>query len=165
MIGWAVYIVRRQCTVDRLNGWKRSPRKETKVAHEDFIKLIERVLEDPDFRQRVEAIKNGTQEEMMDELITIAADDGLVFTEEEVDELFRMHVASTPDDVTVELSEEELAMVAGGVGGNPQMVMSFNLQYLQLQGKFQHDNRQFGMISNIMRTRHETAKNAIGNVR
>ena len=165
MIGWAVYIVRRQRTVDRLSDSYLSLREETNVAHEDFIKLIERVLEDPEFRQRVEAIKNGTQEEMMGELITIAADDGLVFTEKEVDELFLMHVASSPGDVTVELSEEELAMVAGGVGGNTQMAMSFNLQYLQLQGKFQQDNRQFTAISNIMKTRHETAKNAIGNVR
>ncbi len=42
---------------------------------------------------------------------------------------------------------------------------SFNLQYLQLQNKIQSDNRQFTLLSNIMKTKHATAKNAINNVR
>jgi predicted ribosomally synthesized peptide with nif11-like leader len=148
-----------------LNGSDPSPRKEIKVAHEDFIKLIERVLEDPEFRKRVEAIKSGGPEEMMDELITIAADDGLVFTEKEVDELFMLHVAGSPGEVTVELSEEELEMVAGGVGGNVQMATSFNAQYQRLQGNMAHESSRYGALSNIMKTRHDTAKNAINNLR
>jgi hypothetical protein len=43
--------------------------------------------------------------------------------------------------------------------------MSFNLQYLQLQNSMQNENRQFTMVSNIMKTKHDTAKNAIGNIR
>lgn len=43
--------------------------------------------------------------------------------------------------------------------------MSFNLQYLNLQTKIQHENRQFTMISNIMKNKHDTAKNAINNIR
>ena len=43
--------------------------------------------------------------------------------------------------------------------------MSFNLQYLQLQNSMQNDNRQFTMVSNIMKTKHDTAKNSIQNVR
>lgn len=46
-----------------------------------------------------------------------------------------------------------------------EMNMSFNLQYLQLQQKMQSENRQFAMVSNIMKTKHDTAKNAINNVR
>jgi arginine decarboxylase-like protein len=46
-----------------------------------------------------------------------------------------------------------------------EMNMSFNLQYLQLQQKMQSDNRKFTTISNIMKTKHDTAKNAINNVR
>jgi hypothetical protein len=42
---------------------------------------------------------------------------------------------------------------------------SFNLQYLQLQEKIQMDTRQFTLISNIMKTKHDAAKNALGNVR
>ncbi|MEO1234904.1 MAG: hypothetical protein AAFZ18_39040 [Myxococcota bacterium] len=42
---------------------------------------------------------------------------------------------------------------------------SFNLQYLQLQEKIQVDTRQFNLISNIMKTKHDAAKNALNNVR
>ena len=46
-----------------------------------------------------------------------------------------------------------------------ELNMTFNMQYLQLQQKMQQDNRQFTMLSNIMKTKHDTAKNAISNVR
>ncbi|MFZ0715399.1 hypothetical protein [Mycobacterium sp.] len=42
--------------------------------------------------------------------------------------------------------------------------MSFNLQYLQLQNQMQNDNRQFTMVSNIMKTKHDTVKNTISNI-
>lgn len=45
------------------------------------------------------------------------------------------------------------------------MNASFNMQYLQLQSKMQNENRQFSMVSNIMKTKHDTVKNAISNVR
>ena len=43
--------------------------------------------------------------------------------------------------------------------------MSFNLQYLQLQNTMQNENRQFTMVSNIMKTKHDTVKNSISNIR
>ena len=43
--------------------------------------------------------------------------------------------------------------------------MSFNLQYLQLQNSMQNENRQFTMVSNIMKTKNDTAKNSIGNIK
>lgn len=43
--------------------------------------------------------------------------------------------------------------------------MSFNLQYLQLQNEMQNENRQFTMVSNIMKTKHDTVKNTISNIR
>lgn len=46
-----------------------------------------------------------------------------------------------------------------------EMNMSQNLQYLQLQQSMQQDNRQFTLVSNIMKVKHDTAKNAINNVR
>lgn len=46
-----------------------------------------------------------------------------------------------------------------------EMRMSFNLQYLQLQNSMQNENRQFTMISNIMKTKHDTVKNSINNIR
>lgn len=46
-----------------------------------------------------------------------------------------------------------------------EMMASFNLQYLQLQEKMQHENRSFTTISNVMKTKHDTAKASINNVR
>jgi hypothetical protein len=43
--------------------------------------------------------------------------------------------------------------------------MSFNLQYLQLQNQMQNENRAYTAVSNIMKTKHDTAKNSISNVR
>ena len=42
--------------------------------------------------------------------------------------------------------------------------MSFNMQYLQLQNSMQNENRQFTMVSNIMKTKHDTVKNTISNI-
>jgi hypothetical protein len=41
----------------------------------------------------------------------------------------------------------------------------FNVQYLQLQSQMQNENRSYTAISNIMKTKHDTAKNSISNVR
>ncbi len=43
--------------------------------------------------------------------------------------------------------------------------MSFNLQYLQLQEQMQNDNRQFTAVSNILKTKHDTVKNTISNIK
>jgi hypothetical protein len=49
--------------------------------------------------------------------------------------------------------------------GMQEMMASFNLQYLQLQEKMQQENRSFTSISNVMKTKHDTAKASINNVR
>ena len=46
-----------------------------------------------------------------------------------------------------------------------EMMASFNLQYLQLQNKMQAENRSYTTISNVMKTKHDTAKASIQNVR
>ncbi len=46
-----------------------------------------------------------------------------------------------------------------------EMQMGFNLQYLMLQNKISQENRQFTMVSSIMMSKHDTAKNSINNVR
>jgi hypothetical protein len=43
--------------------------------------------------------------------------------------------------------------------------MSYNLQYLQLQSQMQSENRSYTAVSNIMKTKHDTVKNSIGNIR
>ena len=46
-----------------------------------------------------------------------------------------------------------------------EMSQSFNLQYLDLQQQLQDENRRFTLVSNIMKTKHDTSKSAINNVR
>jgi hypothetical protein len=46
-----------------------------------------------------------------------------------------------------------------------EMTQSFNIQYLDLQKQMQDENRRFTLVSNIMKSKHDTAKNAINNVR
>ncbi len=43
--------------------------------------------------------------------------------------------------------------------------MSFNLQYLMLQNQVQNENRQFTAVSNVMKSKHDTVKNSISNIR
>jgi hypothetical protein len=45
-----------------------------------------------------------------------------------------------------------------------ELQTSFNLEYLQLQSSMQNENRQFKVVSNIMKTRHDTVKNSISNI-
>jgi hypothetical protein len=42
---------------------------------------------------------------------------------------------------------------------------NFSLQYLQLQQRQQNETRSYTAVSNIMKTKHDTAKNSINNVR
>ena len=42
---------------------------------------------------------------------------------------------------------------------------SFNMQYVKLQQYMQEENRSFTSVSNIMKSKHDTAKNSISNVR
>lgn len=46
-----------------------------------------------------------------------------------------------------------------------EMQMSFNMQYLQLQEQMQNESRRFSLLSNIMKTKHDTVRNSISNVR
>ena len=41
----------------------------------------------------------------------------------------------------------------------------FNLYYLQLQEQLAAENRQYSAMSNVLKARHDTVKNAIGNIR
>jgi hypothetical protein len=46
-----------------------------------------------------------------------------------------------------------------------EMQMSFSMQYLTLQEKMQNENRQYTTVSNVLKTKHDTVKNSINNVR
>jgi len=46
-----------------------------------------------------------------------------------------------------------------------RLLTQFNMQYLQIQSQMQNENRSYTAISNIMKTKHDTVKNSISNVR
>ena len=51
------------------------------------------------------------------------------------------------------------------VEGTLLQSQEFNLYYLQLQEQLSAENRAFSAMSNVLKTRHDTVKNAIGNIR
>ena len=61
--------------------------------------------------------------------------------------------------------EREAATLYRSTEEMQQINASFNLLYLQLQQRMQQENRQFTMISNIMKNKHDTVKNTINNIR
>jgi uncharacterized glyoxalase superfamily metalloenzyme YdcJ len=72
------------------------------------------------------------------------------------------------------ITKTDIPAAAGGSSQNEllnatkqmqETQMSFNLQYLQLQINMQNENRSYTAISNIMKTKHDTVKNSISNVR
>lgn len=56
---------------------------------------------------------------------------------------------------------------AGGIvrTGAQSAMMQDNMAFLELQQQMQSENRQFTMLSNVLKARHETAKNSINNIR
>jgi hypothetical protein len=65
----------------------------------------------------------------------------------------------TQSDRTRELAER------GTASTTTATQMAFHEQYQVLQKQMQNENRRYAAISNIMKTKHDTAKNAISNVR
>jgi hypothetical protein len=61
------------------------------------------------------------------------------------------------------------ASAAGAEGQGVEGVLAesqaFNLYYLQLQEEISAENRQYSALSNVLKARHDTVKNAIGNIR
>lgn len=73
---------------------------------------------------------------------------------------------STSDQVSqLAASGDSNAIMMAETKRMQELNQSFNLQYLQLQEKMQAENRQFTVLSNVMKTKHDTAKSAIGNIR
>jgi hypothetical protein len=62
-------------------------------------------------------------------------------------------------------SAEQARALVGAAKDMEQTQTSSNLQYLQLQSQMQSENRSYTAVMNIMRTKHDTVKNSISNVR
>lgn len=53
----------------------------------------------------------------------------------------------------------------GGVEGALQNSADMNLYYLELQERISAESREYTALSNVLKARHDTVKNAIGNIR
>lgn len=53
----------------------------------------------------------------------------------------------------------------GGVEDTLQQSADMNLYYLELQERISAESRQYTALSNVLKARHDTVKNAIGNIR
>jgi hypothetical protein len=57
----------------------------------------------------------------------------------------------------------------GGAGGSVEDTLArnqdMNLYYLDLQERISAENRTYTALSNVLKARHDTVKNAIGNIR
>ena len=74
--------------------------------------------------------------------------------------------SSTMDSVaTMAAGGNEGAIMMQATREMQEMNQQFNLQYLNLQQDMQQENRKFTAISNVMKTKHDTAKSMIQNVR
>ena len=72
-------------------------------------------------------------------------------------------LASAPDKAT----RSPGAMVTAGWARAVPVPLDhrFRTLYLQLQEQISAENRQFSTLSNVLKARHDTVKNAIGNIR
>jgi len=81
------------------------------------------------------------------------------------------------DDECKALASYAIAMLACGMASSSALAsnltqatrqreeqMSFNLQYLAMQNTMNQESRSYTSVSNIMKTKHDTAKNTISNV-
>ena len=53
----------------------------------------------------------------------------------------------------------------GSMSADMQTAMKDNSQLIQVQMAMQHENQVFSTVSNVLKTRHDTVKNTISNVR
>jgi hypothetical protein len=82
---------------------------------------------------------------------------------------------ATPPNITPSGAGQALAgegtPAAASPSGEPKVenllseTANQNLYFLQLQESLAAENRQYTALSNVLRARHETVKNAIGNIR
>lgn len=77
----------------------------------------------------------------------------------------QLRTAAVACTEAIDALEPELAQHEDPSRAIDELSMSFDLRYLELQTQMQSENRAFTMISNIMKTKHDTVKNSISNVR
>ena len=56
-------------------------------------------------------------------------------------------------------------MADGGIETALSQTANQNLYFLELQERMSAESRNYSTISNVLKARHDTVKNAIGNIR
>lgn len=78
-------------------------------------------------------------------------------------------LAAGAQGATVSLQAEGPASASqptgGGLEGTLASSQNMNLYYLQMQESLSAENRAYTACSNVLKARHDTVKNAIGNIR
>jgi hypothetical protein len=125
----------------------------------------------------LEAVKKSHNEEVKRSLFTVQAEleqelhsmNSNVATISKITEALDQKVTEFQQRVKTFLEGIAVSSDSGAlVNATRQMQeteMSFNLQYLQLQSQMQNENRSYTAVSNIMKTKHDTVKNSISNIR
>lgn len=149
LLGWSAPVIETNIQKSAVNVSKISPEgvkalDEMIPAMRDLIEIHRRLS---DTVKQVEMLYGKLDKEYL-ELLKLT---------EELDKALRSGKRSTLSKDLVNLDQELKAF--------RETRMSFNLQYLNLQNKISHENRQFTMVSNIMKNKHDTAKNSINNIR
>jgi predicted ribosomally synthesized peptide with nif11-like leader len=121
------------------------------MSQADARAFVERVATNEAFRGDVMSELQGRAEASPEQLVELGGRHGLTFTANELAEVL---AALTPGQ---ELNDADLESMSGG-------------QYdahasLSVQIAMQRENVVFTSISNVLKTRHDTAKNSISNVR
>ena len=124
--------------------------------------------EDPAIREEIAQFPEGDEQATLRRFIDLAGRNGFAFTDTEIDGVFLALAVEEAREAGQELSVEELEMVAGGATGSyfqcfPRSVAT-DLS-VKIEASKAMESRSFQTLSTVMRTKHDTAKSAINNVR
>jgi hypothetical protein len=173
-------------------GVKHSLQQTDRKAEPDMIKIKLKVLDTEveyegnekfpasDVIPLLEAAKKSHNEQVKENLLVLQGEleqelhsmNNNVSTISEINEKiddgvmkFQQWIKSFVETIGASSGSDSGGGLLNAVRQMQETQMSFNLQYLQLQSQMQNENRQYSAVSNIMKTKHDTVKNSISNIR
>jgi predicted ribosomally synthesized peptide with nif11-like leader len=124
------------------------------MSQQNVVRFLERLASDRSVADEVGHIERNGGPDAVRQLIEVAEKAGYAFTESELEEILfaaRQHSSG-------ELADDELEQVAAGTG-------DMSLQETSLDQTVLDESASFAAVSNILKTKHDTTKNSISNVR
>jgi hypothetical protein len=116
-------------------------------------------------KTRINNLRNTSR--IFKELAMEPVSDSLNQEEKEEAEKYNKWLLDTSEEMSIlgDKWEEKLDNTMDKTEDKQDMNKEFSEQYLELIQKMQSENRQFTLMSNIMKNKHDTAKNSINNIR